>query len=470
MPSGAAEARARQLATLRREAHLRFTDGRIGMLLRTAATEVEGLDPLSFEASLVRVAMRDHEKALRLSPDLVAAIAESTGRARNAWRTARKEDDFDSFVPYLERVLELTIQKAEALGGGDCLYDALLDEFEPGMTTNVVHRVFSELRAELVPLVQVIAERPEPDDSFLCQPFDGRAQWDFGMEVLREVGYDFDRGRQDVSAHPFSTSFSITDVRITTRIDEDHLPSGLFSTLHEAGHALYEQGIDAGFEGTLLADGTSLGMHESQSRLWENQVGRSRAFWKNWYAKLQRTFPDQLQDVEREAFYRAINKVSPSLIRVEADEVTYNLHVMLRFELERALVDGGLRVRDLPAAWNAGMEEYLGLQPESNADGVLQDIHWSLGAIGYFPTYTLGTLMSAQLYECALEALSNLEEQIVAGEFQELLMWLRAHVHRHGRTMSASDILRNATGSFITASPWLRYVRQKYSEIYGPLR
>ena len=334
------------------------------------------------------------------------------------------------------------------------------------MSTAEVADVFGALREELVPIVKSVAACPAPEDAFLFQAYDTKMQWDYGMQVLRDIGYDFARGRQDISTHPFSTSFSITDVRITTRMDKRALPTAFFSTLHEAGHALYEQGIDLNLEGTLLADGTSLGIHESQSRLWENQVGRSRPFWRHYYPTLQECFPRQLGSVRLDTFYRGINKVAPSLIRVESDEVTYNLHIMVRFELEQALVDGTLSVVELPEAWNDRMEEYIGIRPKTSAEGVLQDIHWSLGAIGYFPTYTLGNLISAQLFERAHGELPGLMDAIGQGAFGEFLQWLRSNVHTHGRKLSAPDILERVTGGGLDATPWLAYIRRKYRNLY----
>ena len=469
MPDGAAEVRGHQVATLRKLAHEFFTADEVGTLLEALAPATQALDPVSTEASLVRVARRDYEKALKIPAALVAEMAEAVARGKQAWRKARESDTYATFAPHLERLIDLNVQKAEALGYDDCLYDALLDQYEEGMKTATVEAVFADLRARLVPIVHAIAEREPPDNRVLRQTFDKQKQWDFGLEVIKDFGYDFDRGRQDLSTHPFTTSFSITDVRLTTRVDERYLPSALFGTLHECGHGLYEQGIDLGLDRTPLADGTSLAMHESQSRLWENLVGRSRAFWQRYYPRLQTFFPDQLAGVSLDAFYRGINKVEPSLIRVEADEVTYNLHVMLRFELEQAMVEGRVTVAELPDLWNEKMEEYLGLRPETDADGVLQDIHWSLGAIGYFPTYSLGNLMSAQLFDQAKQDLPDLEARIAVGQFAELLGWLRTNIHQYGRKLEALDILERVTGEGLQAGPWLDYIREKYGEIYGAL-
>jgi len=467
MPAGGGEARAHQLATLGRIGHEMLTDDEIGTLLESAAAEVEGLDPDSDESRIVQVTRRDRDKAVRVPASLVADLARATALAQQAWAQARTQNDFASFRPHLERVLELTLQKAEALGYEESPYDALLDEYEPDMKASEVSAVFTHLHAELVPLVEAIAERPAPDDACLRRDFSAATQWAFGEAVIADFGFDFERGRQDRSAHPFSTNFATTDVRITTRVDENFLPSALFGTLHEAGHAMYEQGVDGALDRTGLAAGTSLGIHESQSRLWENLVGRSESFWEHYYPKLQAEFPDQLGEIDRTAFYRAVNRVEPSLIRVEADEITYNLHVMIRFELELDLVAGALAVSDLPAAWNAKYEEALGLTPPTDADGVLQDIHWSFGLIGYFPTYTLGNLVSVQLFNQAAQDLGDLDEQIGRGEFAPLRAWLQEHVHRHGRKFSAQELLQRITGGGLDAEPWLAYARSKFGSLYG---
>ena len=467
MPPGAAEARAHQIATLRQLAHEKFTSDEMGKLLEEAANQLNGADPLDDHAALIRVTTKDFEKAQKLPASLVAETALTVSRAKQAWKEARETNTFATFAPLLATLIDLNIQKAEALGYEDRAYDALLDEYEPGMKTAEVETIFKDLRTDLVPIVQDIQRASAPENGFLFEHFDHQKQWDFGMDVLKDFGYDFDRGRQDVSAHPFTTSFSITDVRLTTRIQENFFPTGLFGTLHEAGHGLYEQGVDLSLDRTPLSEGASLGMHESQSRLWENLVGRSYGFWHHYYPKLQASFPERLQSRSLDEFYRAINKVAPSLIRVEADEVTYNLHIMLRFELENALIAGTLRVEDLPDAWNAKMQDYLGLTPATDSDGVLQDIHWSLGVFGYFPTYALGNLMSTQLFNQARQDLNNLEGQIASGQFGELLQWLRTHVHRYGRKLLAPEILKKATGASLNSQSWIAYIREKYGAIYG---
>jgi carboxypeptidase Taq len=467
MPPGGAQARAEQLATLSKLAHEKFTTDEIGSLLEELVGA--GFDYDSDEASLIRVVRRDYDKARKLPPSLVEEMSRTFSLGQQVWTKARADRDFSQFQDILAKIVDLNIQKAEAYGYDDCLYDALLDEYEPGMKTAEVNRVFDDLKAELIPLVQAIGDQGEAvDDSFLKQDFDEAAQWDFGLIPLQAIGFDMERGRQDKSVHPFTTSFSVNDVRITTRVHKDLFPSALFSTLHEGGHALYEQNSAPELDGTFLAGGTSLGVHESQSRLWENVLGRSREFWRYYYPRLQEFFSRQLGEVEREAFYRAINKVSPSYIRVEADEVTYNLHIFLRFELEQDLVEERVRVANLPEAWNAKMEAYLGLIPPHDSLGVLQDIHWSGGSIGYFSTYTLGNVLSLQFYRQTLQDMPDLPEQFGRGEFGALLAWFREKIHRHGRKYTANELVERVTGAKrIEAGPYLAYIKQKFSDIYG---
>lgn len=470
MPDGGAEARSQQLATLRRLAHDAFTRDEVGALLDDLAPQVKERDPLSTEASLVRVARRDYERARKLPSGLVARLAQASSEAKQAWKKARAEDDFASFAPRLERLVDLNREKADALGYGSgedaTPYDALLDEYEPGATAAGIAPLFEALRDDLVPLVEAIGAAEQVDDACLHQSFDPEEQQAAGEEVIRTFGYDFERGRQDHSAHPFTTSFSTGDVRLTTRFEPQFFNTGFFATLHEAGHGLYEQGVAEELERTPLADGASLGVHESQSRLWENLVGRSRPFWRWYFPRLQARFPEPLSGVSEETFYRALNKVEPSLIRVEADEVTYPLHIMLRFEIERALIEDRLSVQDLPERWNAAMDDYLGVTPETDADGVLQDVHWPMGAFGYFPTYALGTLMSVQFFRQADADLGGLSGTIEQGNFAPLLSWLRENLHCHGRKMQAQSLLKRVTGEELSADPWLDYAREKFGAIY----
>ena len=438
MPPGGAEARAEQLATLDKLAHELFTVDEIGELLDDLSGADFGVD--TDDATLIRVAQRDYNKARKLPQSLVVELSRTCSLAQQIWTTARAEKDFSQFQDVLTKIIDLNIQKAEAYGYEAEIYDALLDDFEPNMKTTDVNQVFSELKAELVPLVQAISEYSDRvDDSVILQDFDEQAQWDFGIMALEAIGFDLKRGRQDKSVHPFTTSFSINDVRLTTRIFKDLFASGLFGTLHEGGHGLYEQNVAPTLEGTILAAGTSLGVHESQSRLWENVVGRSKPFWNYYYPKLQEFFPQQLNTVSLDHFYGAINKVEPSFIRVEADEVTYSLHIFLRFELEQALLNQKLKVTDLPEAWNSKMQDYLGITPPDDAQGVLQDVHWAAGMFGYFPTYSLGTVLSVQFYEQTLKDIPTLPEQFAQGEFEPLLNWFRENVHQHGRKYTANE-------------------------------
>ncbi len=468
MPPGGAEARAMQLSTLEKNIHQRFVSDEVGQLLDDLETEYAGADYDSFEASLIRVTRRQYDRWRKVPTDLVARLAKAAALGHMAWEKAREESDFSIFQPHLEEIVDLTIQQAEALGYEDRIYDALLDRFEPEMKTAQVEVLFDEMKAGLIPLVQAIAERRDAvDDAFLHQEFDESKQWDFGVEVITRLGFDFQRGRQDTAAHPFTTSFSQDDVRLTTRLSRDNLPSALFGSIHEAGHGMYEQGMDRALDRTPLRDGASLGLHESQSRMWENVVGRSREFWTFWLPRLKEYFPAQLEGVSLDDFYRAINRVEPSLIRVEADEVTYDLHIFLRFEVENRLLEGRVRVAELPELWNARMEEYLGVRPGNDAEGVLQDVHWAGGMIGYFPTYSLGNLLAAQFYNQALADHPDIPAQIERGEFGTLLHWMREKIHRHGAKYTPAELVERVTGGPMRTEPFLTYIREKYSRIYG---
>ncbi len=465
MPPGGAEARSHQLATLSKIAHLKFTSPETGKLIEEI--QKEGLDPESDDAALLRVVARDYEKATRVPPEFVAEFAQVTSRAHEAWVEAKGKSEFSIFRPHLEKIVELTRQYITFFPPADHPYDILLDNYEPGMKTAEVKEIFDQLRPRQVELIRAISERPQVEDSFLRLDYEKQKQWDFGVEVITRFGYDWKRGRQDESPHPFTTSFSVNDVRITTRFLPNDGVSALFSTMHEAGHALYEQGIAPAFERTPLASGASLAIHESQSRMWENLVGRSLPFWEHFYPRFRELFPAQLGNVDLMTFYKGINKVQPSLIRVEADEATYNLHIMLRLEIEIALVEGNLQVKDLPEYWNTKMQEYLGLTPPNDAQGVLQDIHWSMGFIGYFSTYALGNLISVQLWEKIHQDIPDLEDQIRRGEFGALLSWLREKVHRYGRKYEPQQLVQRITGSKITPEPYLRYLQQKFGAIYN---
>jgi carboxypeptidase Taq len=477
MPQRAVEERAQQQALLQTLAHERNTAPEVGELLAAAGVD-PGADERDVPAALVeklgevdaaflREKRRQYQHATRLPSRLVRELAETGSRGQNAWITARKEDDYQQFRPWLEKLIALSRETADALGHSGERYDALLDQFEPYMTTADVAHVFGTLRKGLVDLVKRIGEAPQVDDSFLNTRFDVDQQEEMSRRVMTALGYDLDRGRLDRSAHPFTTALGAHDVRITTRYDEELLTSSLFSTIHETGHALYELGVGEELHGTLLAEGTSLGIHESQSRMWENMIGRSRSFWQRWMPDLKAAFPQQLGEVPVESFYRAINKVQPSLIRVEADEVTYSLHIILRFELEQQLINGTLSVDDLPEAWNAKMEDLLGIVPPRNAEGVLQDVHWSFGAFGYFPTYALGNLYAAQFLKTMESSLPSMWEDVSVGKTGPILEWLRSNIHCHGKVRSAGQLVRGITGHDLDPSYFLSYLNDKYGELYS---
>jgi carboxypeptidase Taq len=467
MPVGGTEGRGNQLATISKIAHQKFTAAEIGDLLDDLQVYAAGLDPDSDDACLLRVTTREYHKQVKVPDRMVADIAQATTLGQTAWMEARAAKDFKKFQPYLEKIVELRREYAELFAPYQHVYDPLLDDFEPGLKTAEVQAIFARLRSEQVALIHQIAGRPQVDDSFLRLPLDEKKQWDFGINVINHMGFDWSRGRQDRSQHPFTTSFGTGDVRITTHTDAHMGLSSLFSSIHECGHALYEQGFSPSLNGTLLANGASMAVHESQSRMWENLVGRSRAFWTFFYPQLQASFPESFARVDFEAFYRGINLVSPSLIRTESDEATYNLHIMLRLELEIAMMEGSLAVRDLPAAWNQRMHDYLGVVPEDDVKGVLQDIHWSGASIGYFPTYALGNLISVQIWNKMAGDLPQLEEQIRRGDFHEMLTWLRKNVHQFGAKFEPQDLVKRVTGSKIDPEPYLKYLRTKYGEIYS---
>lgn len=466
MPPGGTERRGYVLSTLGTLAHIRFTSAEVGRLLDELTPWTADLDPESDQARLVKVTRRNYEKATRVPPEMVAEFAQLTTNAHLAWQEARAEDNFSKFQPFLEKIVDWRRRYANLFTPFDHIYDPLLDDFEPGLKTADVQAIFSALRPEQVALIHAIAQKPEIDDSFLHQAYDEQKQWDFGVEIISRFGYDWQRGRQDRSAHPFTTNFGIDDVRITTRFQSDFLNTALFGTMHEAGHALYEMGVDHRLARTPLSGGASLAIHESQSRMWENLVGRSLPFWRFFYPRLQSYFPEQLGKVSLDQFYRAVNRVKPSLVRVEADEATYNLHIMLRLELEIALIEGTIEVRQLPEIWKARMQDYLGVTPPDDRLGVLQDIHWSGGMIGYFSTYALGNLVSAQLWEQIGQDIPDLQEQISRGEFETLLGWLRKKIHAHGSRYEPQELVEKVTGSKIDPAPYLRYLKTKFAEIY----
>ncbi len=467
MPAGGGKARADQLATLTRIIHEMFTAARTRELLEAAERVVDRLDPDADESALVRMTRRDYDQATKLPAEFVAERRRAASVSMEVWRKARPANDFASFRPHLQQMVEYARRAADYLGYHEHPYDALLDLYEPLMTSREVADLFARLRENTVPLVRAVAERGRAmDDTILRHEYDEAKQEAFGLMVAQAFGYDLARGRLDRAPHPFATGFGRDDVRITTRFDRRFFSTAVFAIFHESGHAMYNQGVSPSLDRTPLSGGASLGVHESQSRMWENLVGRSRPFWQHFFPRLRELFPEQLAGVDVEAFYRAVNNVQASLIRTEADEVTYNLHIVLRFELEKALLEGALKVEDAPEAWRAKMHEYLGVVPPNDTDGVMQDIHWSGGSIGYFPTYTLGNVMAAQLFEAARRAHPGVTEEFARGEFGTLLGWLREYVHRHGRKFFPQDLLQRATGSRLAPEPYVRYLWTKFGEIY----
>ena len=464
LPAKATDHRAAQATLLAGLVHGRFTSAKVGDLIAA----VEAANPTGDEAAVAREVRRDYDRATKLPPKLVEEQTRTAVLAQAAWADARAKSDYAAFAPWLTKTLDLKRQEIAAIGFKDHPYDALLDEYEPGMTTAQVVTMFDGLRGPLVDLINRIgaAPRQAPID-LLHRHYPAAGQERLARAAAAAVGFDFDAGRLDVSLHPFCTDLGPGDVRMTTRYDDRYFGDAFFGVLHETGHGLYEQGLPHAAFGTPLGQSVSLGVHESQSRMWENLVGRGRAFWSHFMPQLRAEFPDATAGVSDDDWHRAINATQPSLIRTEADETTYNLHVLVRFELEVAMVTGDLSVADLPAAWDERYRKYLGLTPPDAARGVLQDIHWSGGAIGYFPTYTLGNLYAAQLFDAAGTALGDLDAQFARGQFAPLLGWLREHVHRHGRRHPAAELVRRATGQEPSAEPLLRHLRAKAADVYG---
>ena len=468
MPARGAAGRAEALATIRRVSHEKFTSMQTGALLQAAHAALNGDDPTGDDASLVRVTTRRWEKARRVPIELAADRAKAASIGQEAWREARERSNFDAFVPYLERNLELARRYVDCFDDFGCAYDVLLDDYEPGMRTVTVDQLFARLKSELVPLIETLAEHSDRvDDSCVHGHFPAADQWRLASRVVKLMGFDSEAWRMDTAVHPFATSFGSDDVRITTRWDESFFPASLFGAMHECGHGLYEAGIASSLQRTPLGHAESLGLHESQSRLWENMVGRGLPFCHLLAPLVARELGGSLSDLDPETLYRAVNRVAPSLIRVEADEATYSLHVVLRFELEQELIEGRLSVRDLPGAWNAKYKEYLGLDVPDDAHGVLQDVHWSSGSFGYFPTYALGNLIAGQLWQRAHADVPDLDDRLRDGDLRALREWLREHVHRHGAKFSMPELLERVAGEGIAVEPFVDYLKRKLSAVYG---
>jgi carboxypeptidase Taq len=477
MPPGGAETRGFQLASLSKLAQEHFISGKTMRLLDAAERELAHEPSDSYAVRAVQQTRQYLELIKGLPLDLVAEKAALEPVSEGVWAEAKRDNDFKRFVPYLKQQVELAKRQAEAIGYSDHPFDALVFEYEPSVTAKSLASLFGELKVGLLPLLREIVEHDVGLEHQLWeQEYPLELQKAFGLEMAQRFGYDLHRGRLDIAPHPFEISFTRQDVRITTRYDQYYFPMAFYGTLHETGHALYEQGVDPALTRTALCidflgkypvGGTSYGAHESQSRLWENQIGRSRAFWQAHFGRMQEYFPTQLAGADAELMYRAVNRVRPSLIRVEADEVTYNLHIMLRVEIEMGLLDDRLQVDDLPEIWNAKMQEYLGVTPTTDSEGVLQDIHWSGGGFGSFPGYTIGNIMSAQFLAAAHRDVEGLDASLAGGTYQPLLGWLTEHIYRHGRAFSATELLQRTTGGGLDVQPYLTYLRQKFSDLYG---
>jgi carboxypeptidase Taq len=467
MPHQGSSHRAEQMALLARLSHEMATAPVIGELLNELETS-KSLHADGPEAANVREIRRHYDRVVKLPKELVEELARTTTRAQQVWQEARQANDFNAFEPWLEKIVRLKREEAAAVGYKEVAYDALLDEYEPGATTAEISATFAALREELVPLVgAILSSKRKPKKELLERVYPVEQQQTFGRAAATAIGFDFDSGRLDVTTHPFCSGIGPGDVRLTTRYNPRRFSESFFGTLHEAGHGIYEQGLDPAHFGTPLGSAASLGVHESQSRMWENLVGRSRPFWEHFFPKAKSAFADALGDVNVDDFYFAINNVQPSFIRVEADEATYNMHIILRFELEQALINGDLKPADVPGAWNEKFKKSFQLTPPDNKHGCLQDIHWSMGGIGYFPTYTLGNLYAAQLMDQARKDLGDVDDDFRRGEFGRLKGWLNEKVHRPGKRYRANELCRRVTGQPLSHHPFLTYMRKKYGPLYG---
>jgi carboxypeptidase Taq len=464
MPKQAAQLRGAQMGTVAKLAHERVTDPKMAQWIDTLTAQKSQLSKT--DQALLRVVERDYRRSVKIPAALLEQFVKATTDAHHLWIEAREQKSFKHFEPILKTIIDLNRKMADYVGYTQSPYDALMDEYEPDLTVAQLDPLFESLKNNLVPLLQKIKNAPPANTQFLDQVFASDQQLIFSQQILQAMGFDFNAGRLDLSVHPFTSGTGYSDVRLTTRIHENDLFSCLSSSMHEGGHGLYEQNVDPALARTPLAEGTSLGIHESQSRLWENIIGKSEAFWKAYWGDLQRLFSPQLDSVTLEQAYRAINRVQPSFIRVEADEVTYNLHILVRYEIEKALIEDKMSVADIPEAWNAKYQAYLGITPPDDTVGCLQDVHWSHGSFGYFPTYTLGNLYSAQFYQAALNALPDFESQLAQGNMMPLKNWLAENIHHVGRSETPTEIALRVTGEPLNAQYFTDYLTRKYTQLY----
>jgi carboxypeptidase Taq len=468
MPEEGSNTRASLMAYVKKTQHKVLTSAHFHELIEYLQQE-ENLNKMTeVEKAVLKVIAKDHNKKRKIPERLVEELAETTTKAFSVWVRAKAKNDFNSFAPYLEKIVLLKRQEAECVGHEGSPYNALLDEYETKMTTEKLDKIFTRLKQELVPIIRAIKESSvKIDESFLCKKYDRQKQLDLCRAVLRHLGFDFQKGRLDETEHPFMSGFSPNDGRITTHVYEDKFFDAISSSTHECGHWLYQNGIDSSLYKTPLWDGTSLGIHESQSRLYETIIGQGLPFWKYFFPVLKHTFPEQLGSVTLDDFYKAINIVEPFFIRIQSDELTYQMHIILRYEIEKDLIEGKIKVQDLPTIWNQKMNGYLGIMPENDSKGVLQDVHWSGGGIGYFPTYTLGNLYAAQFYNQAKKEIPDLEERIEKGDMMTLRNWLKEKIHKYGKLETPDEIVKRVTGEELNPDYFIRYIKEKYSKIYG---
>ena len=464
LPPKGNDFRGRQLATLSEIAHQQFTTDELGGLLQELNSKADLTDKEKRNAAL---SLEDYTRNRKLSSDFVRKMSEAVNATYHAWVKARKENSFAVFEQPLHQLIELKKQEADLLGYEQHPYNALMNDYDKGLTVATVDKIFADLRPQLLPLLTAINNQPQVDNSFLHQHFDKDAQWKFGMEMLQQIGFDFEAGRQDLSVHPFTTSFNNYDVRVTTRIDETDFGNMTWSCIHEGGHALYEQGLPAEEYGLPLSEYCSLSIHESQSRLWENSVGRGLPFWQHNFTRLKTFFPEQFKNISVDNFYKGINKVAPSLIRTEADELTYHFHVMIRYEIEKMLIEGTITARDIPAYWNEHYQNYLGVTVPDDSRGCLQDIHWSHGSFGYFATYSLGSIIAAQLYAAIEKENGSVNKEIAIGNTSGVFHWLRKNIHQYGRQYTSEQLCTRATGESLNSKYFIDYATKKFTGIYN---
>ena len=463
LPAKGANQRSQQITTLAGILHETATDTQMGDLLGTLKDDTSLNE---WERCNIAKSYDDYVRQSKFTTDFVMRQSKAIADAYHAWMQAREANSFAVFAPSLDTIVQLKRETCDIVGYTEHPYDALLDEYEPKGRTVVITRLFESVRQQMVDFVREIAGRPQVDDSFMYKHYNKDRQWQLGLNLLKQMGYDFEAGRQDLSTHPFTTSFGSQDVRVTTRVAENDFNEMIWSCLHEGGHALYEQGLNPNYYGLPTGKATSLGIHESQSRLWENNVGRSLPYWKANYALTQQMFPENLASVSLDGFYKAMNKVQPSFIRTSADELTYHFHILIRFEIEKGLIEGTMATKDLAEIWNAKYKEYLGIDVPNDKMGVLQDIHWSHGSLGYFPTYSLGSFYAAQFFAKATNDIPNLESQIEQGNTSNLLTWLRTNIHQYGMLYTSEELCERVTGEPLNFDYFMAYARQKYGHIY----